>query len=171
MRDGKGGRGVFRDAARLAAPGQSLALSDVVLSCGAPDVSAGAAGPVIRPEPNPGARVAGDRPLTAYFEIYHLGDPGGRSRFEYVYAVRPAGKDQRFWIQRLFAPRPQFPEISASRAEENAGPLRRQFVSVPVQALPPGRYKLEIRVRDLVANTEAVRSAEFLKTEAGATTP
>ena len=172
VRDGRGGRGVFRDAATLIAPASALALSDVVLSCGAPDVSAGATGVVIRPEPNPGARVAGDRPLTAYFEIYHLGsDTAGRSRFEYVYTVRAATRDKRIWIQRLLAPRPQVQEFSASGSEENFGPLRRQFVSVPVQSLPLGRYKLEIRVRDLVANTEAVRSADFLKTGAGPATP
>jgi len=169
VRDGKGRRGVFRAAARLSAAPAGLALSDVLLSCGAPSVSAGAAGLVIRPEPNPGARVEGDHPLTAYFEIYHL-SPGqnGPSRFEYVYSVRSAEKDARVWIQRLLAPRRQIPEIAATRAEENAGPLRRQYVSVPVQSLPSGRYRLEIRVRDLVSNTEAARSAEFVKTEAGA---
>ncbi len=172
VRDGKGRRGVFRDAAQLAAPGATLALSDVLLSCGAPDVSSGTAGLIVRPEPNPAARVAGDRPLTAYFEIYHLGpDAGGHSRFEYVYTVRPATRDTRIWIQRLLAPRAAIPEISASRAEENIGPLRRQFVSVPVQPLPLGRYRLEIRVRDLVANTEAVRTAEFVKTAADVPTP
>jgi hypothetical protein len=32
---------------------------------------------------------------------------------------------------------------------------------VPVQALPPGRYRLEIRVRDLIAGDEVTASAEF----------
>jgi hypothetical protein len=172
VRDGHGRRGVFRDAARLDAPGAALELSDVLLSCGAPDVSAGTAGPVVRPEPNPAARVAGDRPLTAYFEIYHLGpDATGHSRFEYVYTVRSTARDTRIWIQRVLAPHPALPEISVSRAEENIGPLRRQFVSVPVQPLPLGRYRLEIRVRDLVTNAEAVRTAEFEKTAADTPTP
>ena len=167
--DGKGGRGVFRGTAELGVAPAGLVLSDVVLSCGAPDVSAGDAGVVIRPEPNPSARVEGGRPLTAYFEIYHL-SPGsdGMSRFEYIYTVHPVEKDTRIWFKRLIAPRPQVQDISASRAENNAGPLRRQFVSVPVQSLPAGRYKLEVRVRDLVANTQAVRVAEFVKSDAEA---
>ena len=168
VRDGLGGRGVFRGSAALGAAPAALSLSDVVLSCGAPDMSAGAAGVVIRPAPNPGARVGGGRPLTAYFEIYHL-SPGrdGRSRFEYIYTVRPAEKDTRIWFKRLIAPRPQIPDVTASRAEDNAGPLRRQFVSVPVQSLPAGRYTLEVRVLDLVSNARAVRVAEFVKTDAG----
>jgi hypothetical protein len=135
-------------------------------------VSAGASGVVIRPEPNPGARVEGDRPLTAYFEIYHLEPgPAGRARFEYVYTVRSAEKDTRLWIQRVLAPRRTIPEISVSRDEENIGPLRRQFVSVPVQALPSGRYILEIKVRDLVANTETTRSARFTRAALATATP
>jgi GWxTD domain-containing protein len=167
--DGKGGRGVFRGTADLGVAGAGLALSDVMLACGAPDVSSGTTGVVIRPEPNPGARVEGGRPLTAYFEIYHL-SPGrnGMSRFQYIYTVRPAEKDTRIWFKRLIAPRPQVPDVSASRAEDNAGPLRRQFVSVPVQSLPAGRYKLEVRVLDLVSNTQAVRVAEFVKSDADA---
>jgi len=169
VRDRAGRRGVYRDMASLGAVPEALALSDVLLSCGAPDVTAGAAGTVIRPAPNPGAVVEGDRPLTAYFEIYHLAPgPAGASRFEYVYSVRSAEKDARVWIQRVLSPRRQIPEISASRSEENRGPLRRQYVSVPVQPLPEGRYRLEIRVRDLVSNAEEARSAVFVKIAAAA---
>ncbi len=82
--------------------------------------------------------------------------------------MRSAARDPRIWIQRLFAPRPSIPEISASRTEENAGPLRRQFVSVPVHALPPGPYRLEIRVRDLISDAEAARTADFVKAPAAA---
>ncbi|HEY6866384.1 MAG TPA: GWxTD domain-containing protein [Candidatus Eisenbacteria bacterium] len=164
VRDGRGRRGVYRAAAVLAAPPASLSLSDVVLSCGAPDVSAAGASPVVRLEPNPAALVQGDHPLTAYFEIYHLAPgPGGAGRFEYVYTVRSASVDRRPWIQRLLAPRPQIPEVSVTRAEENVGPLRRQFVSVPIQSLPPGLYRLDVRVRDLTSRAESARSALFLK--------
>jgi GWxTD domain-containing protein len=163
--EGEGGRrGVHRSAVRLEAQVDRLALSDLLVSCGTPQTEFGAAGPSLRLSANPGARVAGSDPLTAYFEAYHL-QPGsdGRSRLEFEYVVRSAERDPRIWIQRLVAPRPSFPDISATRQEEQTGAIRRQAVSVPVQTLPPGRYRLEIRVRDLNAGTEAARSALFEK--------
>jgi len=168
--DGRGRRGTFRALAELAAGPAEVELSDIVVSCGPPGWSAPAGASSVRPEPNPGARVAGGDPLTVYFEIYHL-SPGedGRARFQYVYTVRSTARDPRLWIQRLFAPRPSIPEISATRTEENAGPLRRQFVSVPLHALPPGPYRLEIQVRDLISDAEAVRTADFVKAPAPAT--
>ena len=165
VRDGNGGRGVFRGRARVPAVAPALTLSDVVISCGAPDVTPRPGGaPVVRVEPNPAARVSGNDPLTAYFEISHLNTGrDGQARFEYVYTVKSAEKDPRIWFKRVIAPRPQVPAISATREEENVGPIRRQFVTVPVQSLPAGRYRLEILVRDLVADDQAVRTAEFVK--------
>ena len=168
VRDAHGRRGVFRDDVVVTAPPPALNLSDVVLSCGTPDMSAVVSGSVVRPAPNPGARVDGDQ-LSAYFEIYRLSPgAGGASRFEYVYTVRSAQRDPRIWIQRVFAPRPSIPDVSASRAEENIGPLRRQFLSVPIQALPAGPYRLEVKVRDLLSRDEIVRSADFTKTSPAA---
>jgi len=40
---------------------------------------------------------------------------------------------------------------------------RRQFVRVPVQSLPPGRYQLEVEVRDQIAGTVASRTVEFVR--------
>lgn len=161
VRDQKGRRGVFRSEVALDSIPPALSLSDLVVACGA---ARPAVGPGVRIEPNPGARVKGDEALTAYFEIYHL-RPGsdGQSRFEYVYTVRSAERDPRIWIQRLLAPRPAIPEIEATREEEQTSTMRRQFVTVPVDDLPPGRYKLEVRVRDLVGGLEAVREALFVK--------
>ena len=167
-RDREGRRGSVRVETEITAGTTPLALSDIVLACGTPALNL-EGDAAVRLEPNPGRRVEGAAPLTAYFEIYHLSaGPDGRARFEYVYTVRSAAKDARIWIQRMLAPRARIPEISATRAEENQGPLRRQFVSVPVQSLPPGSYRLEIRVRDLVSETEVASSAEFIKIAAGA---
>jgi len=165
VRDRDGRRAVYRTQVELGPGAAALSLSDVVVSCGLPFTGGPeASAPAVRIEPNPSARVSGRDPLTAYFEIYHLSpDRDGRSRFEYVYTVRSAARDPRIWIQRALQPRPQPPGISATRQEEHAGELRRQFVRVPVQTLPAGRYRLEIRVRDLVAGTEAAGSAEFLR--------
>ncbi len=158
VRDHARGRGVSRQPIELAPPGERIALSDILISCGAP--LAGATS--VRPEPNPRGRVASSDPLTAYFEIYHLrSGANGLSRFEYVYTVESAEKDERIWIQRMLAPRARPEPITASRTESNAGPLRRQFLTVPLGALPPGRYRLSVRVRDDLTGSVAAGSAEF----------
>jgi GWxTD domain-containing protein len=161
VRDDAGRRGILRLPVELEPPRHVLALSDVVIACGSPATGAGP----VRIEPNPGARVAGAGPLTAYFEIYHL-QPGsdGLARFEYVYTVRSAAPDQRHWLAKFFSPAPP-PPVSVSRQEQHLGPLRRQFITVPVGSLLPGRYRLEITVRDLVADREVVRKLGFVKTQ------
>ncbi|HYM81794.1 MAG TPA: GWxTD domain-containing protein [Candidatus Limnocylindria bacterium] len=167
VRDPRGGRGVFRAPIRIEPPPRTLSLSDVLVACGAPQVEGPGPEPSVRLQANPGARVAGADPLTVYFETYHLRPGGdGRSRFELEYTVHSAARDRRVWIQRLLAPRPEIPAISAIRREEQAGTLRRQYVSIPIQGLPLGRYRLEIRVRDLVAAVEALRTVEFEKVDA-----
>ena len=160
VRDGANGRGILRRRIELPPPRAALALSDVVIACGRPEVG----GSVVRIEPNPGARVAGAGPLTAYFEIYHL-RPGadGLGRFRYVYSVRSTAPDSRHWVQKLLAPPPPA-AISVSSDEWHLGDLRRQFISVPVAGLPAGRYWLEITVRDLVAEEEVTGRLGFTKT-------
>ena len=169
VRDGSGGRGAYRSEIELGAPPAALTLSDAVVTCGRPDVTAaGGASPAVRIEANPDAVVTGAGPLTVYFEMYDLRpDENGQSRFEYECTVRSADRDPRIWIARLLQPRPRIPEISASRREEQPGNLRRQFVSIPVGELAEGRYRLDIVVRDLNAGSEATTSVRFAKVAAG----
>jgi hypothetical protein len=153
-------RGLYRSAAALSPPTSTLALSDVVLSCGTPSVVGG--GGAIRLESSPEGRVARGAPLVVYFEIYRLAtDAAGLARFEYEYTVRrlsesPDGKKKASREAALAS-------TSATRVETQVGALRRQFVTVPAQALPPGRYRLEVRVSDLAAGTQAEQSVEFTK--------
>jgi GWxTD domain-containing protein len=162
VHDQAGRRGVFRSDLNVEKPSAGLALSDVVVSCGLPETAVMTHD--VRIESNPAGHVGPGDPLTVYFEIYHLApDANGQSRFQYVYTVKSAERDRRVWLQRVFAPRPKIPEISASRETENAGDLRRQFVTVPVQTLPAGHYLLEISVKDLVGGDEVKSSALFVK--------
>jgi hypothetical protein len=168
VRDRRGRRGLYKTEFALDAVRPRMQLSDIVVSCGAPFVGASGGITSVRPEPNPSARIGPRDPLTAYFEIYRLAaDRDGLAHFEYVYTVKSAEKDPRIWLQRAFAPKKVPDPITATRGEEQLGALRRQFVSVPVQSLPAGRYTLEIIVRDLVGHTESRRTADFVKLKTG----
>jgi GWxTD domain-containing protein len=162
--DHNGGRGIYRSDAVLWPVRPLVALSDLVVSCGVPFIEPSGSGYAVRPEMNHGGLVEGKDPLTAYFEIYHLRpDNDGLARFEYVYTVSSAEQDERIWLKRLFSPRKEPDPIVTSREEQQVGALRRQFVSVPIESLPAGRYTLEVRVRDLVAQAEAVTRTRFFK--------
>ena len=159
--DARGRRGVFRKDIELPNPGDGLSLSDVVVTCGRPEASV-VAGQAVRLEPDPGLRPAMREALTAYFEIYHLRpDARGEARIEYVCAVRPAAKDRRAWLERMFTPLPA--PIEMTREVETYGTLRRQYVSVPLRDLPAGLYQIEIRVRDLDSGEETTRLATFVR--------
>jgi hypothetical protein len=80
-----------------------------------------------------------------------------------VYTVRSAEQDSRVWLQRALAPRRLPPPIEASREEETSGPVRRQYVTVPIRGLPSGRYEIEIRVRDLISGASAAGKAQFTR--------
>jgi GWxTD domain-containing protein len=152
-------RGSVRLPLTVPKPAPGLALSDVVVTCGSPQVI----GPAVRLDPNPLARVPATSPLTAYVEIYRL-EPGrdGDGRFEYVYTVKSLARDPRIWLQRALSPRSPSPSLEVSRVESNSGGIRRQFVSIPARSLPPpGRYRLEVVVRDLVSGQEAKRYVDF----------
>jgi len=156
-------RGVFRERLQIEPSAPTLSLSDLVVSCGVPDASGfDPEHPTVRVEPNPSARVRQGDPLTAYFEIGHLRpDPDGLARFELQYQVRSLQRDARIWVQRLLAPRPLPAPIRTSRTEQQVGALRRQFVSVPLQGMPPGRYRLEVIVKDLVSGESAGVYTDF----------
>jgi tetratricopeptide (TPR) repeat protein len=161
VRDAHRRRGLFRAPAVLAPPTRSLALSDVVLACGDPSLMV--SGSSVRLEANIEGRVAGRQPLVAYFEIYRLSaGTDGLARFEYEYVVRRVPR-ARTGLASLFV-FPEAPVISStSREDEQWGGLRRQFVSVPSQSLEPGRYRLEIRVRDLLTGAEVRGATEFVR--------
>ena len=98
----------------------------------------------------------------AYFEIYRLAaGADGLSTFEVEYTARrlretPEGRLKPEAAAALTSP-------SASREETQVERMRRQFLTVPAQSLTPGRYRLEIRVRDMVSGRVAHREVEFTR--------
>lgn len=151
-------RGLYRATLTLPERREALAMSDVVLTCGDPALAVGRGS--VRIDANVDGRVRGASPVAAYFEIYRLApDAGGQARFEIEYAVRRL----RFASLPGERRRRREPVLlsSTSREEAQAAGLRRQFVTVPVLALAPGRYQLEIRVRDLVSGTQVERAVAF----------
>ena len=151
--DHHGRRGVVHLRAEVASPPGSLALSDLVLLCGAQAqaMDAGA----IRLEPDFERRVAGARTVTVYFEVDHLAlRPDGSSRFACTYALRPVDENSTIRAQ---------PAFEATREEENVGGHRRQFVSAPLRSLKPGSYDLEVELRDLTSGATARGTTRFFK--------
>jgi hypothetical protein len=156
--DGADGRGTWRDTIEVPVRGPGIAISDLELTCGPPPP---VGDPEFRVGANPAARVEGAT-AGVYFEIYGLkAGRDGMGRFSLEYTVRGANRDPRIWIQRLFAPRSSLPMISATRTDEHAGELRRQYVSIPVTELPRGRYRLIIRVTDELAHAQAQAETIF----------
>jgi hypothetical protein len=157
--DGEGGRGVVRTPHALSPLPGALAMSDIVLVCG-PLETVPVAGSV-RLDPNLERRITGDEPLLAYFEVYALRpDAGGETKFDYEYRVRSLAHDARPWFERVFS-RSGSGRISVHTPEEGVGPTRRQYLKVPAQSLPPGRYRLEVTVKDHGAS--AHREVDFEK--------
>ena len=153
-------RGLFRTEVELAPPAPGISLSDLVPVCGDPSLIA--QGGSVRLTANIESRIPGEGPLVAYFEIYRLApDERGMARFEVEYTVRRLAEAGD---RRSKKPRRE-PALlsSASREEAQLAGIRRQFISVPVRSLAPGRYRLEVRVRDLVSGTQAEGAAAFTR--------
>ena len=157
VRDTQGRRGMFRSRLSLEGPASELQLSDLVLACNDPTLLVG--GGSARVDANVEARVSGSRPLVGYLEIYGLATgPDGEARFDYRCDVRRplrAGDKTRPVDAAVL--------VSTSREEVHVGGMRRQFITVPIQSLPPGRYVLEVRVRDHRSGATAERTALFVR--------
>ena len=153
---GSGGRrGLVRLAASVPPPDTGLALSDLVMTCGAEGASLTPG--AVRIEPDMDRLVRGSRPLTVYFEIDGLASGAdSRARFAYTYSVLHTkdGRPRRRETPVVF---------EASREEMNDGPRRRQFVTVPMSSVTSGTYVLRIEVRDLVAGATASSELFFVK--------
>jgi hypothetical protein len=158
VRDASGGCGLHRTFEDLSAVSAALSVSDIVITCGLPERDL--ASSKVRLDPDLSARVQGSRPLLAYFEVYHLHtEAGDGNRFQYQYSVYTLDRT-------LEGTRPL---LSFHSEQEGVGTMRRQFISVPVAALRPGRYRLSIVVRDLRSGAEAGASTEFLKIDTAGT--
>jgi len=167
--DGHGGHGVLRARRDLSPSAGVLSMSDVVLVCG-PLETVPAAG-VVRLDPNLDRRIGRDEPLLGYFEVYRLRpDAGGATRFEYEYRVRSLDPDPRPWFKRVFGRSPS-DAISVKTPEQGVGAIRRQYLSVPAQSLPPGHYRLEVTVRDNASGGRAHREVDFEKVPEAAPSP
>ena len=150
----------LRTTQRVAAVPAGLSISDVVVTCGPIDIVRGEPG--IRLGPNLKSRVAGEGPLIACFEIYRMTPAAdGHAHFEHEYSVESGERDTRPWFQRVLPFGGREPHYAVRSEETNVGPLRRQFLTVPVPSLQPGHYRLDVKVRDLTSNTNTTGSARF----------
>jgi hypothetical protein len=137
------------------------------VTCGTPLPSSS---PAVRLDLDPQAQVGDGEPLVVYFELHHLTRGAeGAGRFEYRTSITSADPDRRIWFQRWLAPRRQGEDLGVTREDEVAGGVRRQFVSVPVQSLPQGRYRIEVLARDLVGGGECRGETLFTRVAARST--
>ena len=130
-----------------------LDMSDLVLLCSDQTRSVGPEG--VRIEPNAERRVSRAPTVTVYYELEHLEVAAdGTSRFSYTYSIRPVSVHGNKRPANAF---------EAAREEENVGPHRRQFVSLPIASLKPGEYEVSIRVRDERSGANVERLVRFAK--------
>ncbi len=154
VRGARGQRGVAHLRVHLDPIPAGLSMSDLLLLCGSRPTSFGPEG--VRIEPSLRRHVSGSRPAIFYYELERLATRAdGSARFSYTYSVRSTREEEEGR-----APRAAF---EATREEENVGPHRRQFVTVPLARLTPGPYELRIEVRDLVGGATVSGSLEFVK--------
>ncbi len=155
-RDRHGRRGTDRGSITLERALAGLAVSDLVACCGGPAVLVDRG--AIRLVPMSDRVVRGSAPLSVYFEIYRLaaGDDGF-ARYTFDYRVERLLPDD--WSHAL-APSGTF-TTWASREEVFKGDVRRQFISVPVAALPAGHYRLVVGVHDTLAGLSETRALDF----------
>jgi hypothetical protein len=125
--------------------------------------------PEIRLGPNLKARVAGDGLLHAYFEIYRMTPgPDGVAHFEYEYAIVSEKERPLPWYRRILPAGTAASRYAVKSEESNVGSLRRQFISVPVQSLEAGHYRLIVTVRDLTTGAAVTGSTRFERVAAKA---
>lgn len=157
VHDATGAAGIARSEQLVPAVAAGLAMSDVVVVCG--PVGALRMQNEVRLGPNLRNRFRGDEPLIAYFEIYRLATgPDRHSRFEYEYSVEPV--DEPPLLVRLLSFAYDW-RYQVRAEEENLGPLRRQFITVPMSSFKPGSYRLVVRVKDLRSGRVATGTARF----------
>ena len=132
-------------------------VSDLVVTCDAPV----ALGPSVRLDPNPSLEVAAGDPATAYFEGTASRPTTGTSRFEYS-LPRALGDARPPGLAGGCCSRLR-PELDGTWRGEHSGGVRRRYVSVPLQSLPPGSWRLEVRVRDQLTGEEAARETQFTR--------
>jgi len=153
IRDPLRWRALDESRVTVGAGSAALSASDLVPVCGEPGLGRTSAS--LRFDIDTESRRQGSRPLVAYVEIYHLArGTDGLARFRYEYEVRQAAANGGVTGPAL---------LSLSRDDVQVETLRRQFFSVPLSALRPGRYALVVRITDRVANGVVERSIAFVR--------
>jgi hypothetical protein len=138
---------------------RTVALSDIVSACSEPSTQI--QGNTVQLEADEVPRVRAEQPLSCYFEISGLTSSSpGPTRFQYRYRLQRLADEGGADAGAVVGP---VLREYASEEIEVDGPLRRQFVAVPMRTLPEARYRLTIRVRDLASGLEAERSLDFAK--------
>jgi hypothetical protein len=134
-------------------PTAGLGVSDLVIMCQDARLFTGET--VLRIEPAQGDEVGGTAAL--YYEIEGLDtSASGEAHFEYSYSVHALDKHGS-----VSKGRPAI--LSATREETTPDHHRRQIVNLPLAKVPPGRYALDLAVRDLSSGARLERRLLFTR--------
>lgn len=149
--------------------GDALALSDVLL------LREGTTGAsfVRRDElllANPWKTYQTGQPLRAYFEIYNLSVTGGESRYRITYEIRdhperPLNSWNKLgrWMAGVVGTRDGDPHVAQSYTRAGYGHDESEKISIDIDVLKGGRYRLIITVEDLNSGETAAVDKTFYK--------
>ena len=152
--------------------GSGLSMSDVMFYYEPDDVSAGNLvtrnGRDFAPKLN--GRYYKDEKLRLYVELYNLGVAAGQSRYDITYSIFPDKRNQGTVaklagaLRRMagFINTPE-PVVSQTLVRTGAAHDGYEDLAIDITSLSPGRYLLEITVKDNVEDDEATITRPFRK--------
>jgi GWxTD domain-containing protein len=124
----------------------------------------------VRVIPNATASFRDGELLYVYFEIYGLELGDDRAQYELSYRIRPADHEATTFFGRLANAFRNKSFIEAQVREESGASTVHRYLAIDVGSLPADRYRLTLRVTDLVNGATATRRTQFGR-EAVATDP
>jgi hypothetical protein len=149
--------------------GDDLIVSDILLE------RAGDAGNSFerhgfRVRPNPWRTYGHGQRLRAYFEIYNLLVPQGRSNYQITYAIREAvDDDPSVWnrlgraVSNIMGVFQGDPTVSQTFDRQGIGHREYEKIAIDIDALYEGRYRSIVQVEDLTSGEYARSTKVFNK--------
>lgn len=106
---------------------------------------------------DPSARFEIGGTAHVYFELYHLGlDEEDRTRYRVTYRLEEEGEEPGFFGRLFGSDEPRTVTLETRRRGTDPSPA--EYAQLDLQEVPPGAYRLTVRVRDQVTDLVLERS-------------